>query len=75
MTGLNSCIYQRFTICPSRCSLADIDAIAVTAGPGLALCLSIGLNYAQQLCEKHNLPFIAVNHLEAHTLVARLKVN
>ncbi|ELR15425.1 osialoglycoprotein endopeptidase, putative [Acanthamoeba castellanii str. Neff] len=47
-------------------------AVAVTAGPGLAVCLSVGLETARNLAIESGLPFIAVNHLEAHALVARL---
>lgn len=46
----------------------DIDAIAVTQGPGLAIALEVGLNKAVELSKKHNKPLIAVNHLEGHLL-------
>ncbi|KAL6079598.1 glutamated carboxypeptidase, variant 2 [Balamuthia mandrillaris] len=49
-----------------------LSAVAVTAGPGLALCLRVGLNEAKEMALRHSLPFIAVNHLEAHAMVARL---
>ncbi len=47
-------------------SLADLDAIAVTRGPGLAGSLVVGLNMAKGLALSSNLPLIGVNHLEGH---------
>jgi N6-L-threonylcarbamoyladenine synthase len=46
--------------------LADLDAIAVTAGPGLAGALLVGVTYAKALAFAQGLPLIAVNHLEGH---------
>ena len=48
--------------------LSDIDGVAVTAGPGLIVCLSVGLNFAKSLAFSLNKPLIAVNHLEGHAL-------
>ncbi|HEY1901670.1 MAG TPA: tRNA (adenosine(37)-N6)-threonylcarbamoyltransferase complex transferase subunit TsaD [Terracidiphilus sp.] len=45
---------------------ADLDAIAVTSGPGLAGALLVGITYAKALAFAANLPLIAVNHLEGH---------
>ncbi len=47
---------------------AKIDAIAVTAGPGLEPCLWQGINFANDLAQKQKKPLIAVNHIEAHIL-------
>lgn len=44
----------------------DIDAIAVTYGPGLAIALEVGLAKARELSTKFNKKFIAVNHMEGH---------
>jgi len=52
--------------------LEDIDAIASTAGPGLVICLSVGLSFAKSLALSLNKPFIAVNHLEGHALSPKL---
>jgi N6-L-threonylcarbamoyladenine synthase len=47
-------------------ALGDLDAIAVTAGPGLAEALLVGITYAKALAFAQGLPLIAVNHLEGH---------
>ena len=52
----------------SKKSMQDIDAVACTAGPGLIVCLSVGLNFAKTFASIINKPFIAVNHLEGHAL-------
>ncbi len=44
----------------------DLDAIAVTAGPGLAGALLVGVSFAKSLCFGLGKPLIAVNHLEGH---------
>jgi N6-L-threonylcarbamoyladenine synthase len=54
------------------CSFADLDAIAATAGPGLIGGVLVGLTTAKALAAALNKPLIAVNHLEAHALTARL---
>lgn len=46
--------------------LNDVDAIAVTNGPGLAGSLVVGVNLAKSLALATQLPLIAVNHLEGH---------
>ncbi len=51
---------------------ADLSAVAATAGPGLIGGLLVGLTTAKAICLVHGLPLIAVNHLEAHALTARL---
>ncbi|KAL4458728.1 hypothetical protein ABPG75_013593 [Micractinium tetrahymenae] len=50
----------------------QLDAVAVTIGPGLSLCLRVGVLKARQLAAEHRLPLIPVHHMEAHALVARL---
>ena len=53
-------------------NLEDIDAVAATAGPGLIVCLSVGLNFGKAVASFLNKPFIAVNHLEGHALSPKL---
>jgi N6-L-threonylcarbamoyladenine synthase len=47
-------------------ALSDLDAIAVTSGPGLAGALLVGITYAKALAFAAGLPLIAINHLEGH---------
>ena len=56
----------------SGVKISDIDAIASTAGPGLVVCLSVGLSFGKALATSLKKPFIAVNHLEGHALSPRL---
>jgi N6-L-threonylcarbamoyladenine synthase len=52
--------------------LGEVDAIAATAGPGLIGGVLVGLTTAKALAAALDKPLIAVNHLEAHALTARL---
>ena len=52
---------------------ADIDAVAVTYGPGLAGSLLVGVNFAKALAWVHEKPLVAVNHLEGHVYAAWLR--
>ena len=52
--------------------IEDVDAIASTAGPGLVVCLSVGLSFAKALSASLDKPFISVNHLEGHALSPKL---
>ena len=56
----------------SGIKLDKISAIAATAGPGLIICLSVGLNFGKALASSLNVPFIGVNHLEGHALSPKL---
>src|SRR3990167_5502648 len=47
---------------------AEIDAIAVTYGPGLEMCLWEGITFAKDLAQKWNVPLIPTNHMEGHVL-------
>lgn len=53
--------------------LSDLDAVAVTRGPGLAGALLVGVAAAKGLALAHDLPLIGVNHLRAHLEVAQLE--
>ncbi|WP_034995671.1 tRNA (adenosine(37)-N6)-threonylcarbamoyltransferase complex transferase subunit TsaD [Beijerinckia mobilis] len=53
-------------------TLADLDGIAAAAGPGLIGGVMVGLTFGKALALAARKPFIAVNHLEAHALTARL---
>jgi N6-L-threonylcarbamoyladenine synthase len=56
----------RAALAQAGITLADLDAIAVTSGPGLAGALLVGITYAKALAFAQGLPLIAVNHLEGH---------
>ncbi len=56
----------------SGLKINDIDAVAATAGPGLIVCLAVGLNFGKAIAKSLNKPFIAVNHLEGHALSPKL---
>ena len=55
--------------------IKEIDAVASTAGPGLIVCLSVGLSFGKAFASAINKPFIAVNHLEGHALSPKLNSN
>ena len=56
----------------SGIKINEIDAVAATAGPGLIVCLSVGLSFGKAMASSLNKPFIAVNHLEGHALSPKL---
>ena len=56
----------RAALAQAHCTLADLDAIAVTSGPGLAGALLVGITYAKALAFAQGLPLVAVNHIEGH---------
>ncbi len=58
------------TLAKSNLSLDDMDAIAVTRGPGLAGSLVVGMNMAKGLALALGLPLVGVNHLEGHVYSA-----
>lgn len=51
---------------------AGVDAVAVAAGPGLAVCLRVGYEAAIALARELHRPLVKVNHLEAHLLAVRM---
>ncbi|MBL7994413.1 tRNA (adenosine(37)-N6)-threonylcarbamoyltransferase complex transferase subunit TsaD [bacterium] len=53
--------------------LRDVRLIGVTYGPGLIGSLLVGLNFAKGLAYSLGIPFIGVNHIEAHMLAAFLE--
>lgn len=53
-------------------TLKDVDALAVTSGPGLIGALLVGVQVAKALAWSLDLPLVGVNHLEGHLLAARL---
>eukprot|EP00929_Paragymnodinium_shiwhaense_P000685 TRINITY_DN100919_c0_g1_i1.p1 TRINITY_DN100919_c0_g1~~TRINITY_DN100919_c0_g1_i1.p1 ORF type:complete len:654 (+),score=138.61 TRINITY_DN100919_c0_g1_i1:92-2053(+) len=51
---------------------SELSAVAVTIGPGLSMCLEVGVRKALQIAAEHNLPVVKIHHMEAHTLVTML---
>jgi N6-L-threonylcarbamoyladenine synthase len=51
---------------------AELDGVAATGGPGLIGGVIVGVMTAKAIAAVHDLPFLAVNHLEGHALTARL---
>ncbi len=60
------------TLADAGLGLADVDAIAATAGPGLIGGVMVGLVTAKALAMASDKPLIAINHLEGHALSPRL---
>ena len=56
----------------SEININQIDAVAATAGPGLIVCLSVGLSFGKAFAISIDKPFMAVNHLEGHALSPKL---
>ena len=52
----------------AKTKIEDIEVIAVTKGPGLAIALAVGVNTAKELAIKYNKKLVAVNHIEGHLL-------
>ena len=59
----------------SNLNFHNIDGIAATAGPGLIVCLTVGLNIGKAIAGSLEKPFIAVNHLEGHALSPKINNN
>ncbi|UPY37626.1 tRNA (adenosine(37)-N6)-threonylcarbamoyltransferase complex transferase subunit TsaD [Sediminicoccus sp. KRV36] len=62
----------RGVLAEAALSPADLSGVAATAGPGLIGGLIVGASFGKGLALGAGLPFLAVNHLEAHALTARL---
>lgn len=60
------------TLDEAKLRLGDLDAIAVTSGPGLIGGVMVGLMTAKGLALGAGVPLLGINHLEAHALTARL---
>jgi len=58
----------------ARVSLAEIDGIAVTAGPGLLTSLMVGVDTAKTLAMVLHKPIVAVNHMEAHAYSTLIEI-
>lgn len=54
----------------SKVALENLDAVAVTYGPGLAIALEVGIIKAKEITKEFKKPLVAVDHMEAHLLSA-----
>ena len=59
----------------SNVEINNLNGIAATAGPGLIVCLTVGLNIGKAIAGALKKPFIAVNHLEGHALSPKINSN
>ncbi len=59
----------------SKFPLDKVDGVAATAGPGLVVCLTVGLNIGKSIAAFLKKPFVGVNHLEGHALSPSLERN
>jgi len=59
----------------SNLHLNNINGISATAGPGLIVCLTVGLNAGKAIAGSLGKPFVAVNHLEGHALSPKINSN
>jgi N6-L-threonylcarbamoyladenine synthase len=60
------------TMAEAELDFSDLDAVAATAGPGLIGGVLVGMMTAKAIAAAAGVPFLAINHLEAHALTARL---
>jgi len=65
-------LYKTLSSFFSKYKKPDIDAIAITNGPGLEPCLWVGVNFAKALSYSWNIPVISVNHIKAHIFINML---
>lgn len=67
---LSGLVYRAMT--EAGVKFADLGGVAATSGPGLIGGLIVGSQFGKGTALANDLPFVAVNHLEAHALTARL---
>lgn len=56
-------------------TMENVDAVAVTIGPGLSIALAVGIDRAKKIAGKYKKPIISVNHLEGHILSSLANTN
>lgn len=62
--AISKITYEAFE--KANCTISDVDAVAVTAQPGLIGALLVGVNFAKSLAYANNKPLVAVNHMRGH---------
>ncbi|KAJ1733698.1 Mitochondrial tRNAs modification protein [Coemansia biformis] len=68
----NMPLVVRETLEKAGMGMADVDAVAVTRGPGLPGSLAVGVAAGKTLAAVHLKPLVGVHHMEAHALMARM---
>ena len=71
LTGIVPAV--RAALADANVTVRDLDAIAVTHGPGLVGALLVGTSYAKALGFTHNTPVVPVHHLEGHLFATLLE--
>ncbi|HTR18935.1 MAG TPA: tRNA (adenosine(37)-N6)-threonylcarbamoyltransferase complex transferase subunit TsaD [Candidatus Paceibacterota bacterium] len=66
-------LYEQLTAFFATHGKPDIDALAVTYGPGLEPCLWVGVNFAKALSLAWNVPIVGVNHMEGHIVLSMMQ--
>ena len=66
-------LLEQLTVFLAEYGKPDIDAIAVTAGPGLEPALWVGVNFARALNLAWDIPIVAVNHMEGHIMMSMVE--
>lgn len=66
-------LFVQFATILTRVRKPDIDAIAVTAGPGLEPALWVGINFAKALSAIWNIPMVPINHMEGHIVACLIR--
>lgn len=65
-------LYAQLSVFVKSHCKPEIDAIAVTVGPGLEPALWVGINFAKALAHAWNIPIVPVNHMEGHVILSAL---
>lgn len=66
-------LFARLAIFLASYEKPDVDAIAITNGPGLEPALWVGVNFARALAHAWDIPIVAVNHMEGHMVISTAK--
>src|SRR3989344_2909911 len=68
-------LYEQIIVFLQKYAKPEIDAIAVTVGPGLEPALWVGINFARAFSLVWNIPIVAVNHMEGHIIMSLVDFN
>ena len=68
-------LYAQLSVFLPKYARPEIDAIAVTVGPGLEPALWVGINFARALSFVWDTPIVAVNHMEGHIVMSLVEIS